>query len=250
MSKAFSVTTKNNKGFTLVELIIVISVLSIIAVIAVPKFPNIIKTSKEKANKENVRILKNAVKLAMTNGDFMESNDLNLSNLNEENLLKYYEDEENYEYLEDKLVDKYIDKIPDIDYQSGENDSDDDTGNDDENGNNDGSNGDDDNNNNNDKYPNWEKEKVYYRLDIVMHDGKKYICIKTHPSTKEWGHDKYDWVVFEDWNKDNGDTEYKRNEIIVLYNSKYYKYIGKKPAKKTKLPTPSESQTQYWEVWS
>lgn len=51
---------KNNKGFTLVELIAVLAILGIIGAIAVPRFAATRKNAAIKAHEANVRILKNA----------------------------------------------------------------------------------------------------------------------------------------------------------------------------------------------
>lgn len=54
---------KNNKGFTLVELIAVLAILAIISAIAVPKFSASRKNAAIKAHEANVRTLMNAVEL-------------------------------------------------------------------------------------------------------------------------------------------------------------------------------------------
>ena len=57
---------KNNKGFTLVELIAVLGILAIIGAIAVPKFTATRKNAALKAHEANVRTLENAAKLYYT----------------------------------------------------------------------------------------------------------------------------------------------------------------------------------------
>jgi len=57
---------KNNKGFTLVELIAVLAILGIIGAIAVPRFAATRKNAALKAHEANVRILENAAKLYYT----------------------------------------------------------------------------------------------------------------------------------------------------------------------------------------
>lgn len=57
---------KNNKGFTLVELIAVLAILGIIGAIAVPKFTATRRNAALKAHEANVRILENAAKMYYT----------------------------------------------------------------------------------------------------------------------------------------------------------------------------------------
>ena len=57
---------KNNKGFTLVELIAVLAILGIIGAIAVPRFAATRKNAAIKAHEANVRILENAANMYIT----------------------------------------------------------------------------------------------------------------------------------------------------------------------------------------
>ena len=59
----FKKLRKNNKGFTLVELIAVIAILGIIAAIAVPRFTASREKAAISAHNANVRTLKNAANL-------------------------------------------------------------------------------------------------------------------------------------------------------------------------------------------
>ena len=52
---------KNEKGFTLIELIVVIAVLGMIAAIAIPKVGNISGNAKNKADEQTITILNEAV---------------------------------------------------------------------------------------------------------------------------------------------------------------------------------------------
>ena len=57
---------RNNKGFTLVELLVVIVVLAVLAAIVLPKFMNSSKRSKESALRSDLKLLRNAVDLFRT----------------------------------------------------------------------------------------------------------------------------------------------------------------------------------------
>ena len=54
---------KNQKGFTLIELIVVIAILGILAVIAVPKFSGIQSAAKVKADAATAQSMINAAKI-------------------------------------------------------------------------------------------------------------------------------------------------------------------------------------------
>jgi general secretion pathway protein G len=57
---------KDRKGFTLVELLVVIVVLAVLAAIVLPKFLGAGQRSKEAALKSDLKILRNAVSLYLT----------------------------------------------------------------------------------------------------------------------------------------------------------------------------------------
>ena len=57
----------NQKGFTLVELIIVMAILALLSGLAAPKFGTILTDSKTKANKANLVLLQKAVDLYAAN---------------------------------------------------------------------------------------------------------------------------------------------------------------------------------------
>lgn len=60
---------RNQKGFTLVELVVVIAILGILAAIAVPRFINAIDDANEATDAANVKVLQAAVNMY-----FMENN--------------------------------------------------------------------------------------------------------------------------------------------------------------------------------
>lgn len=80
---------KDERGFTLIELIVVIAILGILAAIAVPRVTTSLSNAKVKADEANLKILQNAVE-------------------------RYYvEHDQTYPSSLQKLVDDgYIDEIP------------------------------------------------------------------------------------------------------------------------------------------
>ncbi|NLW22378.1 MAG: type II secretion system protein [Tissierellia bacterium] len=59
---------KNNKGFTLVELVVVIAILGILAAIAVPRFTGSRKNAAVAAHNANVRTLESAANMYLVDG--------------------------------------------------------------------------------------------------------------------------------------------------------------------------------------
>ncbi len=59
----------NQKGFTLVELLIVMAILAILAAIAVPRFGASLANAKNQANEANIMMIEKAAQLAVLNGD-------------------------------------------------------------------------------------------------------------------------------------------------------------------------------------
>ncbi len=52
---------KNEKGFTLVELMVVVAILGVLVAIAIPVYNNVTEAAKEKAHDSNVRIIEGAI---------------------------------------------------------------------------------------------------------------------------------------------------------------------------------------------
>ncbi|QIB28139.1 prepilin-type N-terminal cleavage/methylation domain-containing protein [Caloranaerobacter azorensis] len=87
--KAINKRLRNKKGFTLIELIVVIAVLGILAMIAIPKITGIQDDAKENVDKQNVKLMQNAVEMyAAENGNYPANNEIK------------------------SVLERYIDKIP------------------------------------------------------------------------------------------------------------------------------------------
>jgi type IV pilus assembly protein PilA len=75
----------NQKGFTLVELLIVMAILAILAAIAVPRFGASLANAKNQANKANIMMIKKAAELAVYNEDvFPDDGDIDIMETLEE----------------------------------------------------------------------------------------------------------------------------------------------------------------------
>lgn len=86
MLKVFSKKMKNQKGFTLVELIVVIAIIGILGAIAVPKFGGFRESAAEKADKATAAVIANAARLAYM--DDVEFDQINLNYLVDSQLLE------------------------------------------------------------------------------------------------------------------------------------------------------------------
>ena len=62
----FQKAKKNQKGFTLVELMVVVVIIGILVAIAIPVYNNTLANAKEKADKANVRIIEGAVAMYLS----------------------------------------------------------------------------------------------------------------------------------------------------------------------------------------
>ena len=68
MIKALCKKSRDNKGFSLIELIVVIAIIAILALILVPRFGGLTKDAKEAAEKATAKTIETAVIALITNG--------------------------------------------------------------------------------------------------------------------------------------------------------------------------------------
>lgn len=80
MIKALCKKAKGNKGFTLIEVIVVLAILGILALILVPRLGGYTKRAKEKADKATARSIKTAVEALVANGEIKGSGEINIPN--------------------------------------------------------------------------------------------------------------------------------------------------------------------------
>jgi type II secretion system protein G len=100
----FQKAKKNQKGFTLVELMVVVVIIGILVAIAIPVYNNTLDSAKEKADAANVRTIEGAVVMYLSEkGSLPDDFDL--------------EDLVNAGYLTEKPQSPYDDNQNDNDYE-------------------------------------------------------------------------------------------------------------------------------------
>jgi len=69
LKKMFKMMKKGNKGFTLVELMVVVVIIGVLTAIAVPVYNNVTAKAKINAIAANLRIINGAISQKQTNGE-------------------------------------------------------------------------------------------------------------------------------------------------------------------------------------
>ena len=64
---------KNNKGFSLVELIVVIAIMAVLVGVLAPQFIKYVESSRQSTDIQNAAAIRSAVEVGVTNGDITEN---------------------------------------------------------------------------------------------------------------------------------------------------------------------------------
>lgn len=91
MFKALVKKSRENKGFSLIELIVVIAILGILALILVPRFKGFTQDAREAADEATSRTIETAVISLLANGKLKGTGDITIKGATDDNksIIKY-----------------------------------------------------------------------------------------------------------------------------------------------------------------